>query len=217
MLTVWGRKTSVNVQKVMWLIGELDLTYERHDVGGAFGGLDTPEYDAMNPHRKIPTLQDGNLTTWESEAVLRYLGSTYGEQFFPAAIAERTAADQWMSWVQSTWSPAMTGVFISLIRVPTAARDQRLFSAQVDTLNTTAAFADNLLATRPYLAGAKLSLADIAFASFLYRYYSLEFDRGKPELPSLKQYYKNLCKRPAFVEHTHIDYDGLRVPGAERV
>ena len=69
MLKVWGRKTSVNAQKVMWLIGEPSLEHERLDVGGASGGLDTPEYGAMYPHRLIPTLQDGDITTWESEAV----------------------------------------------------------------------------------------------------------------------------------------------------
>ncbi|WP_244485497.1 hypothetical protein [Bradyrhizobium tropiciagri] len=40
MLRVWGRRSSFNVQKVMWLIGELDLAHEQIDAGGAFGGLD---------------------------------------------------------------------------------------------------------------------------------------------------------------------------------
>ena len=71
MLTLWGRKNSVNVQKPMWLIGELGLEVDRKDVGGPFGGLDTPEYKALNPHQVIPTLQDDEVTVWESEAVLR--------------------------------------------------------------------------------------------------------------------------------------------------
>jgi len=62
MLTMWGRKTSVNVQKPMWLLGELGLAVDRKDVGGAFGGTDTPAYIAMNPHQWVPTLQDGATT-----------------------------------------------------------------------------------------------------------------------------------------------------------
>ena len=58
MLRVWGRNNSINVQKVMWAVGELGLPHERIDVGGAFGGLDTAEYGALNPNRRIPTVED---------------------------------------------------------------------------------------------------------------------------------------------------------------
>jgi hypothetical protein len=44
MLRVWGRRSSFNVQKVMWLVGELGLAHERIDAGSSFGGLDTPEF-----------------------------------------------------------------------------------------------------------------------------------------------------------------------------
>jgi glutathione S-transferase len=50
MLTIWGRRTSSNVQALMWGIGELGLPYERHDAGHRYGGLDTPEFRAMNPN-----------------------------------------------------------------------------------------------------------------------------------------------------------------------
>ena len=58
MITVWGRATSVNVQAVMWALAELGIACERIDVGGAFGGLDTPEFRAMNPNGRIPVLRD---------------------------------------------------------------------------------------------------------------------------------------------------------------
>lgn len=214
MLTVWGRRNSVNVQKPMWLIGELGLAHQRLDVGGPFGGLDTPQYIAMNPNQVIPTLQDGELTVWESEAVLRYLGSRYGEQFFPAEPAKRAGPDQWMSWVQSSWSPAMTNVFVSHVRVPRADRDPAVIAAQIARLHALATLADGFLAQRAFLAGDSLSLADFSFGAFLYRYFTLEIER--PDLPALRQYYEVLSGRPAYVEHVHIDYDPMRVPGAER-
>ncbi len=214
MLTVWGRRNSVNVQKPMWLIGELGLAHQRIDVGGPFGGLDTPQYIAMNPNQVIPTLQDGEVTVWESEAVLRYLGSRYGEQYFPADPALRAAPDQWMCWVQSSWSPAMTSVFVSHVRIPRVERDPAVISAQMTRLQALATMADGFLAQRAYLAGDTLSLADFSFGAFLYRYFTLEIDR--PDLPALRQYYDGLSGRPAYVEHVHIDYDPMRVPGAER-
>ncbi len=214
MLIIWGRKTSVNVQKPMWLIGELGLAHERKDVGGAFGGLDTAEYRAMNPHQVVPTLQDGDLTVWESEAILRYLGSQYGQQFFPADPGSRSQIDQWMSWVQSSWSPAMTAVFVSHIRVARTDRDPAQVRAQIERLHALATLADGFLGQRAFLATDSLSLADMTFGAFLYRYYTLEIDR--PDLPGLRRYYDVLCERPAYVEHVQVDYDPMRIPGAER-
>jgi glutathione S-transferase len=54
MLTVWGRRSSFNVQKVMWLIVELELRHQHIQAGGQFGGLDSPEFRAMNPVGRIP-------------------------------------------------------------------------------------------------------------------------------------------------------------------
>ena len=64
MIRIWGRPTSVNVQKVMWAIGELGVAHERVDVGRQYGGLDTLAYGALNPNRRIPTLQDGDVVLW---------------------------------------------------------------------------------------------------------------------------------------------------------
>jgi hypothetical protein len=60
MLTVWGRKTSSNVQALMWCIGELGLRFSRHDIGHKYGGQDTPEFLAMNPNGTVPVLKDGD-------------------------------------------------------------------------------------------------------------------------------------------------------------
>ena len=54
MIKIWGRNTSVNVQKVMWAVGELELPHERIDVGGAFGKNKEPAYLAMNPNGLVP-------------------------------------------------------------------------------------------------------------------------------------------------------------------
>ncbi len=67
MLKVWGRKTSSNVQAVMWCIGELGLSYRRHDIGHRFGGTDTDAFGALNPNRTVPVLQDGtDPPLWET-------------------------------------------------------------------------------------------------------------------------------------------------------
>src|SRR5258708_5781833 len=78
MLKIWGRSNSLNVQKVMWTVGELGIAHERLDVGGRFGGLDRPAYLRMNPNAKIPTIDDDWVIVWESNAVVRYLAAPHG-------------------------------------------------------------------------------------------------------------------------------------------
>src|SRR5690606_22701182 len=119
MLTVWGRTNSINVQKVMWTVGELGLEHERIDAGGAFGGLDTAEYGRMNPNRRIPVLQDGELGLWESNAIVRYLAARYGAgTLWAEDPAQRSEADRWMDWMVTTLLPDMTVVFWQLVRTP---------------------------------------------------------------------------------------------------
>ncbi len=78
MIKIWGRNTSVNVQKVMWAVGELGLPHERIDVGGSFGKNNEPAYLAMNPNGLVPTLEEDGFVLWESNAIVRYLAAKYG-------------------------------------------------------------------------------------------------------------------------------------------
>lgn len=83
MLTIWGRKTSSNVQLLMWCIGEIELSYKRYDIGHKYGGADTDEFYHLNPNCTVPVLQDGDSEPlWETGAILRYLASKYANDIF---------------------------------------------------------------------------------------------------------------------------------------
>src|ERR1700736_2922983 len=103
MLTVYGRKSSFNLQKVMWLVGELGVAHRHIEVGGAFGGLDEPAFRAMNPHGRVPVIVDGETTVWEFHAILRYLAARYGTgSFWSEDAAARAHWERWMDWAQTT-------------------------------------------------------------------------------------------------------------------
>jgi glutathione S-transferase len=68
-LKLLGRKTSSSVQKVLWRLGELEMPFEREDIGGEFGKNDQPAYLALNPNGVVPTLIDGGYVLWESNTV----------------------------------------------------------------------------------------------------------------------------------------------------
>ena len=82
MLKIYGRKSSFNVQKVMWLVGELGVDHEHTELGGSFGGLAEPAFRAMNPHGRVPVIDDGGVIVWESHAIMRYLAARYGAGAF---------------------------------------------------------------------------------------------------------------------------------------
>ncbi|MBX2856878.1 MAG: glutathione S-transferase family protein [Rhodobacteraceae bacterium] len=215
MLTIWGRANSANVQKPMWLIAELGLEHERIDVGGPFGGLDQPDFLAMNPNKLIPVMQDGDLVLWESHAILRYIAEIYGnDALWPVDAEARARIDMWIEWSSSSWIPAMTQLFMGIIRTPADKRDKATLERVYGAVTIAAKRADSQLATHPHIATDRMTLADIAFGTLLYRYFTLEIER--PDMPNLERYYTALTERNAYRTHVMINYDGLRVPGAER-
>ena len=122
---VWGRNTSSNVMKVLWGLGELNLPFERIDVGGAFGKTDTPEYRGMNPTGLVPTLQEDDFTLWESNAILRYLAQVHasGSTLWPTDPHARANIDRWMDAQQTVFNRPMSQVFWGLVRTPADKRD----------------------------------------------------------------------------------------------
>ncbi len=180
MLKVWGRTTSVNVQKVMWTIAELGLPHERIDAGGAFGKTDTPEYLAKNPNKLIPTLQDDDFVLWESSAIVRYLARKYGDGNASAggrAAGGDTPTSGWSGRRRrSTLTSPPRSFSASSARPPrtaTTPRSRPAFSARASASPSWMRFSQD----RPYILGDKLTLADIPAGGMMYRYFKLPIAR----------------------------------------
>jgi glutathione S-transferase len=213
MLKIWGRATSMNVQKAMWVVGELGIPHERIDMGGKHGGLDTPQYLAMNPNKLIPTVDDDGVIVWESGAVVRYLAARYGRgSLWADDPGERAQADRWMDWMQTTLMPAFFRVFVGLVRTPADKRDTKAIDAAAVEVGALYGIFDRALQGRNFIAGDRLTIGDIPVGCTLYRYFTLPIIR--PSLPNLEAWYKRLQERPAYRQHVMVSYEDLRVPGA---
>ncbi len=211
-LTIWGRKTSSNVQALMWCIGELGLPYQRHDVGHRYGGNDTPAFLAMNPNGTVPVLRDGGgEPLWETGAILRYLAARYGTgPFWPADESARAHIDKWAEWAKINVAMGFTvPIFWRFTRVTPSRRDPAAIAQAVAELDNYLDIAEVQLGRAIFLAGNDFTLADIQFGHALYRYFDIPITRQ--HRPMLRRYYDALTTRPAFREHVMVSYDELRV------
>jgi len=209
MLRIWGRASSFNVQKVMWLVGELGLEHEHIPAGGRFGGLDAPDFLAMNPHGRVPVIDDDGTVVWESHAILRYLAARSGQDaFWPEDAGERSHADRWMDWSQTALQPDfIEGVFWGFYRTPEAQRDVPAVMASILRCSDHMRLLDQWLEARPYLLGRELSLADIPAGAILYRYFELDIER--PRVPRVEAWYDRLRSRPAYRQHVMVPFGEL--------
>jgi len=214
MLKVWGRKTSINVQKAMFAVGDLGLEHQRFDFGGPFGGLDTPEYGLLNPNRLVPTIDDNGFVLWESNAIVRHLAQRYGRgTLSPADELTFARADAWMDWSLTTiYSDIILTCFLQLIRTPARERNVAQVEAAARRVGDKLMILDQQLAGRSYIVGEQLTIADIAVGTLMYRYFNLPVPR--PALVNVETWYGRLMQRPAYREHVMIEFQSMKVEGA---
>ncbi len=214
MLKIWGRKTSVNVQKVMFAVGELGLKHQRFDFGGPFGGLDTPEYGLLNPNRLVPTIDDNGFVLWESNAIIRHLAQRYGRgTLSPADELTFAKADSWMDWSLTTlYGDIIHTCFLQLVRTPANERNTALVADAARRAGEKLAILDEQLLGRPYITGENLTIADVAVGTLMYRYFNLPIQR--PKLVNVEGWYNRLTQRPAYQAHVMVDFESMKVPGA---
>ena len=209
MLKIFGRSNSLNVQKAMWTVGELGIAHERIDAGGRFGGLDQPAYLAMNPNARIPTIDDGGVIVWESNAIVRYLSARYGEGvLWDRDPGLRARADQWMDWMQTTLAPDFYGLFWKAVRLPAGRQKPAEIAEAAGRLRAHYTVVERQLADRPYLLGERLSMADIVIGATLFRYYEMPIER--PGLSGIQGWYQRLNARPAYRTHVMVSFEELR-------
>jgi glutathione S-transferase len=202
-ITVWGRRNSMNVQKVMWALGELGRDYQRHDMAGSFG-IDA-QYTTKNPNAVVPTIEDGELTLYESNACVRYLARQYGAgSLCPLDAKDAALADQWMDWQCSTFGTGFFMIFMNKIRL-TAEKSspEQIKKGEQQTAHLLQQLESKLEQT-DYLIGNTLSMADIPIGTMLYRYFTMEIER--PPLPAVAAYYQSLTARPSYQKHVMIPF-----------
>ena len=199
MLQIWGRLSSINVRKVVWCAQELGLAFERIEAGGRFGVVQTPAYRALNPNALVPAIEDDDgVRLWESNVIVRYLSARHSAgALYPEPLGARFDAERWMDWQQTTLNPAGRDAFIQWVRTPAERRDATAAARSAQATEPLFALLDTHLASRAYLGGDRLTMADIPIGCELHRWFGLPADLyTRPAWPNLERYFAALRDRP---------------------
>ena len=210
MLRLWGRKSSINVQKVLWCLAELGFIegkdFERIDAGLHFGLNNTSEFLKMNPNGLVPTLEDGGLVLWESNTIMRYLVSQYDKKGrFPKDVAALYNSEKWMDWQLATFWPPLRTTFLGLTRTPEAERNYDVLLKCYQETNKTLGLLDQVLGSQAYCSGNQFNIGDIVVALGVHRWILLndtfpEKTGPRSELKNVERWLKQLRTETYFGE-----------------
>jgi glutathione S-transferase len=196
MLRIWGRISSINVRKVVMGAQLAQAPFERIDAGAAFGIVQTAEYKAKNPNALVPLLEDDGFVLWESNVILRYIGARFpAAGLYPEPLRERFDAERWMDWQQTTLNPAGRDAFVQLIRVAPAQQDAKRIADSIAATEPLLDLLDAHLAGRPFMAGDRVTMADVPIACEIHRWSGLPLEHKAR--PHLARWYAHMRGLPA--------------------
>lgn len=181
MIKIYGISAS-RAFRCLWLAEELKLDYQRVSLDFRGDSLKTPEYLAINPNARVPSLQDGDLTLWESMAINLYMASKYGreEGFWPDTPEAEGQTYQWTFWVMSEIELPLLSVLMHKRLLPEDQRDEQKLKRNLGVLKTPMQILDQALEGREYLVHDRFTVADLNLAAV--------FSWVKPARLSLKDY-----------------------------
>jgi len=189
-LRVLGRKSSINVRKVLWTCAEADLHFEHVESDQALL--------ARNPNAMVPVIQHGDFVLWESNAICRYLaGLQPRTTLLPEDRQARALVEQWMDWQATELNMAWRYAFLGLSRKSAAHADPAAIAASVDSWNAQMRILDEHFAQGgQFVTGEFFTLADVVLGLATQRWLLTPMDR--PHLDAVHGYYQRLSVRPAF-------------------
>ena len=200
-LRVLGRRSSINVRKVLWLCAELAIAVDLEEWGQGSLDLSSPGFLALNPNGMVPVIQDRDLVLWESNTICRYLAAREGrDDLLPIAPAARARVEQWMDWQATELNGAWRYAYLALVKKSPAQADRAAVDASVAAWNRLMTLLDRELDhTGAYVTGSRFTLADIGLGLSTNRWLMTPMDR--PRLPAVEAYVERLAGREPYRLH----------------
>jgi glutathione S-transferase len=171
-MKLYGFPPSPNTWKVLATAHHLGVPLDLEFVDLTKGAQRKPEYLALNPTGRTPTLVDGDFKLWESCAIMQYLGSKKKTLLWPEDAKARADIMRWQSWHLQHWSRGTTiFIFENLVKkiLGIGEPDQKALAQGAELFHQDAAVLDAHLARHSHLVNDTLTLADFTLVAPLFR------------------------------------------------
>jgi glutathione S-transferase len=190
---------SPNPQKVRFAMLELGIECEIVQVDLVKREQRSPDFLALNPHGRVPVLVDGNLTLWESHAILAYLGDKTGKMW-PASAAGRADALRWLFFLSGHVAPPATDLAFNRIAVKLAGLpgDEAAIARGEKALPDVIRILEGQLSKTKWMLGDDFTLVDCAYGPVLNVIEKADFTFG--DFPKVREYLDAIRSRSAWKE-----------------
>jgi len=185
---------SPNSRKVLAVANHLDVELDIEYLDLFAGDARTPAYTALNPNAMVPTLTDGDLKLWESNAIIQYLADKSTDNLlFPQQLAQRADIVRWQSWELAHFNQAFGTLALEAIAKPSFMNtqgDAAVINWAKGQLNRFASVLNNHMQGRAYVVGDNVTLADYSMIHVEFFKESVPFDWAP--YPHLNQYFERM-------------------------
>ncbi|WP_323018037.1 glutathione S-transferase family protein [Castellaniella sp.] len=184
-----------NPSKVALFLEEAEIDYQLIPIDTSRGEQHTPAYRAINPNGKVPALTDGDVTLFDSSAILLYLGEKTGRFMGDPSPESQAELMSWMMLIGTGVGP-FTGQAIHFKHYAPKPNDYALHR-YVFEAERHWDLIDQRLATRHYMMGEHYTIVDMSLWGWCRGIDYLMGDAGWVRFPNVKRLYDELNSRPA--------------------
>src|ERR1700742_3480901 len=171
-MKLYGFAPSPNTWKFRALAAHLGIPLDYQHVDLLKGESRTPDYLAINPAGRTPTLVDGDFKLWESNAIMQYLAAQKPSSLWPDNTRARADISRWQCWQLAHWGKESCEplIFNRLVKklFNMGPPDEAAVAKGLECFNRDASTLDAHLGKQAYLAGNDITIADFAVASPLF-------------------------------------------------
>jgi len=192
MLKLYGSAKSRGL-RVLWMAGELGLTYDHKDYLPRAPETRTPEFLALNPNARVPVIDDDGFVLSESMAINFYLAKKHRSSLCPTDPKHEALALQWSLWETDRLDRQIVNYVRHTRDLPETERKPELADASWKEVVPAFDVLDTALAKSDWLAGPAFSVGDLNVAAALYR--ALFVDTKK--WPRMQAWLNRCWERPA--------------------
>jgi glutathione S-transferase len=168
-LKIYAFPPSPRSFKVLWAANHLGIPYEFELVDFTKNAQNAPSFVALNPNGRAPTIDHDGFVLWESNAIIEYLASLKPDAgLLPADARGRLSVTKWLYWESAHWDPACA--IFAFERVVKALFNRgEPVQSEIDRgtqmFERIGKVLDGALAAHRYVAGDRLTVADVSLGS----------------------------------------------------